>query len=116
MNELRSKRNAYLRKRWKSDPIYRATIGARNSRNYFLRKHKISKELADSMLVAQGGVCAICGTAKSGGRSGRFHVDHDHRTGIIRGMLCNRCNVALGGFGDDQSILKLAIEYLSDVR
>lgn len=45
----------------------------------------------DVMLLEQGGVCAICGNPpKEGGR--RLHVDHDHRTGAVRGLLCFRCN------------------------
>lgn len=49
----------------------------------------------DRMLLAQGGRCAICKTDKSLGR-GRFHVDHDHATGRVRGILCHLCNTALG--------------------
>lgn len=49
----------------------------------------------DRMLSAQGGRCAICKTDKSLGR-GRFHVDHDHVTGRVRGILCHLCNTALG--------------------
>ena len=44
------------------------------------------------MLEAQGGGCAICGNPP---KSRRLHVDHDHRTGQVRGLLCFRCNRAL---------------------
>ena len=50
------------------------------------------------MLDAQNGVCAICGK-KPGKR--KLSVDHDHKTGIIRGLLCFRCNFGLGWFQDD---------------
>jgi hypothetical protein len=65
----------------------------------------------NSLLTAQGGGCAICG-----GLPGRrkLAVDHDHATGKIRGLLCGSCNTMLGHTHDDQSILKLAIEYLSE--
>jgi hypothetical protein len=45
-----------------------------------------------AMLTAQGGHCAIC---PSEPKSRRLHVDHDHRTGAVRGLLCHRCNRAL---------------------
>ena len=46
----------------------------------------------DRMLAAQGGVCAICGSPP---KTRRLHVDHDHATGKVRGLLCHRCNRAL---------------------
>jgi hypothetical protein len=55
----------------------------------------------DAMLAAQGGRCANPGCRTDAPRGmGRFHVDHDHRTGKIRGLLCNGCNLALGHLGD----------------
>lgn len=58
--------------------------------------------------------CGICGSAKVGcsKRYGNFHVDHDHRTGRIRGLLCQGCNVGLGAFRDNPETLAKAIEYL----
>ena len=63
------------------------------------------------MLVAQGGVCKICGGDKPDGKHG-WHVDHCHVTDRIRGLLCNLCNIGLGGFKDDPAVLQKAIEYL----
>ncbi len=63
------------------------------------------------MLTNQGGKCAICRSSEPRGR-GRFHVDHDHTSGKIRGLLCHHCNVGLGNFKDDVKILQTAIEYL----
>ncbi len=68
----------------------------------------------DSMLVAQGGRCAICGADAPGGKGGKFATDHDHATDEIRGLLCNSCNIALGHFGDDSDVLRKAIAYLKD--
>jgi Recombination endonuclease VII len=54
--------------------------------------------------------CAICGTDKPGARE--WHTDHCHTTGKVRGVLCQLCNNALGGFKDDVSRLQAAINYL----
>ncbi len=52
------------------------------------------------ILSEQGGGCAMCGT-KYPGRKGAFHVDHDHETNRVRGLLCVGCNGGLGLLGDD---------------
>ena len=62
-----------------------------------------------SLARSQGNSCAICG-AKPKGR--RLAVDHDHKTGKIRGLLCMPCNTALGKFRDDPKLLRKAIKYL----
>lgn len=63
----------------------------------------------DALFTMQGGVCAICG----GGTSKRFlAVDHDHKTGEIRGLLCATCNKTLAMFRDDPFRFWGAAEYL----
>lgn len=52
----------------------------------------LSLEEYDALLAAQGGGCAICGNPP---KTRRLDVDHDHRTGKVRGLLCHRCNRAL---------------------
>lgn len=69
-------------------------------------------EQYDSILESQGNSCAICKIDTPSGR-GRFHVDHNHITGEIRGLLCHHCNLALGNFKDNISALLSAIDYLS---
>ena len=66
------------------------------------------------LLDAQGGRCAICRClSPSGGKTlDQWSVDHDHKTGAIRGLLCHHCNSGLGNFNDNQSILWSAIDYL----
>ena len=74
------------------------------------RKFGITLDEYDEMLRAQGGVCAICGRPPRDDIS--LHVDHDHEHGRIRGLLCFRCNNALGDFGDDYDTLLAAQAYL----
>lgn len=53
-------------------------------------------------------VCRICGSSK------RLHIDHDHTTGKVRGLLCHYCNIGIGMFKDKQELLEKAIQYLKD--
>src|SRR3990167_5597356 len=63
----------------------------------------ISMEFYESMFRGQNGGCAICKKQNTDGR--RLHVDHDHKTGRIRGLLCYRCNSGLGYFKDSKENL-----------
>jgi len=72
----------------------------------------ITQEEYDALLVKQKGRCAICGTKRAGGRHKVFHIDHDHTTGVIRGLLCWPCNAGLGQFKDSTQFLAAAIKYL----
>jgi hypothetical protein len=72
----------------------------------------LSETSFNELLEKQQGVCAICKTADWGWR-GVPHVDHDHTTKKVRGLLCHYCNTALGGFRDSEVILKSALLYMS---
>lgn len=63
------------------------------------------------LLVKQDGKCGICDTVPTGRQ--RLCVDHDHATGRIRGLLCHRCNTAIGLLRDDPVVLDAAIRYLT---
>lgn len=80
----------------------------------FLRLYGISHETYNDMFAAQCGVCAICGEkqSKRNGRITRLAVDHDHKTGKVRSLLCTRCNLGIGFFLDEQDRLAAAMEYL----
>lgn len=72
----------------------------------------ITPEQYAARLEEQGNRCAICRTDSPGaGKS--WHVDHDHETNRIRGLLCNNCNHGLGKFKDDPARLQAAITYLA---
>src|SRR3954469_599225 len=66
----------------------------------------------EQMLASQNGRCGICGTSTPGGRWSRFHVDHDHQYGHVRGLLCTRCNTGLARFDDSPRLLRAAAKYL----
>lgn len=68
----------------------------------------------DEMLDAQGGTCAICKRVPLTTR--RHAVDHDHESGIIRGLLCGVCNTGLGLFHSDAERMMAAIDYLLEWR
>lgn len=64
------------------------------------------------LLEKQGGVCAICGTHSEKDYRGRLSVDHCHTSNVIRGLLCNRCNLMLGHSKDRPAVLRAAAAYL----
>jgi hypothetical protein len=74
---------------------------------------KIRDEIYRRMFEEQGGVCAICKREATGKR--RFAIDHNHKNGKIRGLLCYRCNLGLGSFEDDPFLMARAIAYLGTV-
>lgn len=76
------------------------------------RKYGIGIEWYKAVLSLQDNRCAICGTDDPGGRSNVFHIDHNHETGELRGLLCYNCNTALGYLKDRTDVLAKAIEYL----
>lgn len=85
---------------------------------YRFKKFGLSPEGYLAMLEKQQGLCAVCGkpeTAKSrsAGRATKaLAVDHDHETGKIRGLLCQRCNTALGLLREDEGIVQSLLAYL----
>jgi hypothetical protein len=64
------------------------------------------------LLAQQGGKCAICGATPDQSTYGKLFVDHDHSTGEVRGLLCQKCNTALGMVNDDIDVLTSMISYL----
>jgi len=76
-----------------ADPAKEA---ARKRRVHLKHFYGITPEHYESMLAAQGGGCAICGSRKAPSKRQWLYVDHDHATGAVRGILCARCNMAIG--------------------
>lgn len=87
---------------------HREEEGYRGLRNLY----NITKEQYDEMFMKQNGCCAICGIHHTL-LTKKLYVDHNHDTGELRGLLCNKCNLGLGIFGDDVSLLQKATDYLN---
>jgi epoxyqueuosine reductase QueG len=85
-------------------------VRLKERRNNLRRMFGISIEEYDEKLANQGGGCQICGLACVSGK--RLAVDHDHKTGKIRDLLCNNCNGGLGKFQDNPELLIKAADYL----
>jgi hypothetical protein len=107
-------------KRWQQENPDRLNASRRRRRElpevkrreraaHLMRKFGITIEQYEEVLAGQEGGCAICGR-KPGKIS--LHVDHDHGTGVVRGLLCFKCNNALGDFADDGDRLIRAVHYL----
>jgi hypothetical protein len=77
---------------------------------YLNRKYGITIADYEQMFDSQKGACAICLEPRPEERT--LHVDHDHDTGVIRGLLCFRCNNALGDFREEYELFQRAADYL----
>jgi len=106
--EFRKKRNARERERGKR-PDVKQRKREWQAKHHLTTRNHISLHVYNSLLLAQNGVCAIC-TGSNGRR--RLAVDHDHRTGAVRGLLCSQCNCALGIVKESILILRRMIDYL----
>lgn len=73
-------------------------------------QYGLTPEAFKIIFINQNRICAICGTTDWGIQGPT--VDHDHKTGKIRGILCHICNKALGSFKDSPVLLRIAINYL----
>jgi len=110
------------REKYKTDPEAKVKrqirAGRRKDRDPLVSKKSELKRLYGitfenylQMFVDQGEVCAICKESCQTKKS--LSVDHDHESGKVRGLLCNRCNRALGMFRDNPTILNRAAEYIN---
>lgn len=109
--------NEYQRKWYKANPGKAYKTSHRWRKNHpdqdkeRFRKYTygITNEDYDQLLAQQDGVCAICGNLPG---KQVLEIDHDHATGLVRGLLCHKCNVGIGFLNDDTVVLHKAIEYL----
>ena len=86
----------------------REQIQRANRKRHLKKQYGLSLPEYEALIEYQAGLCAICRTPEDGG----LHIDHDHNTGSIRGLLCGRCNKALGLLDDDPQKFRAAELYL----
>lgn len=93
---------------------------ARASWNTKLKqKYGIDAAQYDLMLAKQNGVCAICKNVERSSMFGnrvKLAVDHCHKTGKVRGLLCSGCNTGIGHFNEDPERIRRAIDYVESHR
>ncbi len=105
LSEITKKRRA---SRKKYGALHRRELSEQRLRT----RHGITLEDYAYMYRDQKGCCAICNTPE-GELKKCLRVDHDHKTGKVRGLLCDRCNVGLGCFRDACVLLHMASNYIS---
>lgn len=108
--EWRARRVADQKARYQAmDPAKKLAMGRRN---HLITKYGIRPEDYDRMLAEQDGRCAICRQIPKKRKKRELHIDHDHETNKVRGLLCGTCNTAIGYFRDSLEIMEAAVEYL----
>lgn len=133
-DRVREYNNAYMRRQRVENPErYRGAARARYAANpeaskarlraiSMKAKYGITPEDYDRMLERQGGVCAICRQPekvvhrKTQRGPSRLAIDHDHVTGWVRGLLCNRCNTSLGWYERNRQMVDFYVRLYEPIR
>jgi len=97
------KKTGYKATKEKSAEYYR--------KNILKARYGITPEQYEEMAISQNYKCAIC-EVHADKLSKKLAVDHDHKTGNIRGLLCSACNIGIGNLKDDVEIVRKAVNYL----
>ncbi|MET8815719.1 endonuclease VII domain-containing protein [Streptomyces sp. NPDC004549] len=87
----------------------KACRAAKGRAHHLKRHYGLTEAERDAMIAAQHGLCIICLAAPAA------HVDHCHKTGRVRGVLCFNCNSAIGKLGDDPEAVRRAAAYLEGI-
>lgn len=86
-------------------------------RRWLERQYGLTERDYNQLLAEQGGVCAICQQPETDtnkyGTVKMLAVDHDHETGVIRGLLCQECNTGIGSLKHDPALLLKAADYVN---
>ena len=102
------------RKKWTENNPERSRQSTRARNLKF--KYNITIQDYEELLAKQDYKCGICGSTENNISKdyNTFSVDHDHQTGVVRGLLCNQCNRGLGMLGDTIESLENALDYLKN--
>jgi len=102
-------------KREKTEPQSHSMACRAASMKYKLRwMYNMTAEEFVRMFTEQDGKCKICGSKLGTILLGKLNIDHDHKTGKVRGLLCRSCNMGLGSFKDNLILLRSAVKYLEE--
>jgi Recombination endonuclease VII len=108
-------------KRWASQPGIKKRLSEYSKKHAYKKKYGLDEAAYEAIRTSQDGRCAICRDplrkwfakwGEKGNRGDAANVDHCHKTGKIRGLLCTRCNRALGLFRDSPTFCRSAARYL----
>ena len=119
----RTRRYHNLRRTRQQEASYREqmTVRQRENRAYVAylwqidNKYSLTEQCLRNYMDKQGGCCAICkGSLFLPEDKSVFAIDHCHTTGLVRGLLCSDCNIALGKFKDNINSLNNAVIYLTE--
>lgn len=120
--EAKARQHKYLQTYTTTSPVYKAWVKLYTARPevklraktragvYRLRKFGLTEASYAALRSRQNGVCAICHGCNTKGR--QLSIDHSHATGSVRGLLCQKCNVALGLLGETSTLVLKAYNYL----
>lgn len=100
----------YDKENWLKNPAYRKRKSTYSWKYHLKRRFGITVEEYDAMLQKQNRVCYVCKNTQKR----RLHVDHNHKTGAIRRLLCSGCNSALGHVREDIDRLTGLINYIRE--
>lgn len=77
------------------------------------RKYNLSIDEYKTLIESQNNSCKVCGAHAKNNLKGKLYIDHCHTTGKVRGLLCMKCNSALGLLNDDKELIQNLLDYLS---
>lgn len=104
-------------RKWKES--HKERINFLNRRSFLKTRYGITTEKYDELFDSQYGKCAICGKAgkrfTTNGRKDSLEIDHCHQKQNVRGLLCRKCNMALGLLGDSPQLLHGALAYINKI-
>ncbi len=92
--------------------VYCKVCKGKKARNYILKhRYGLTGDDWNKMFIKQQGCCAVCNKHQSELKQ-KLNIDHNHKNGKVRSLLCNRCNVVLGFVNDNVILLEKLINYL----